>query len=244
VNPAGTLRKYWLWRSTDQFRRSYKVGQPGRSFRAHLIKRAIARSLRLHLNTRSHLFHPEGNAMCPRLSCVAAINIGQAPPAVATKWFGLVRRAEQGSKDAAGRLLSPVPIHYGVWRAREWLLSRRNNLVQRIATSFGCLVGIVFLAVVNSPNALSQQSLQELESIAGFERTLAAVDAIKDRKRLQCVLSTSNERFCDCLSRNLPLNIKFHDYALIVRQEKEGQEYGQLSAADKKIVDQCMGDPH
>jgi hypothetical protein len=182
--------------------------------------------------------------MCPRLSCVAAINIGQAPPAVATKWFGLVRRAEQGSKDAAGRLLSPVPIHYGVWRAREWLLSRRNKLAQRIATSFGCLVGIVFLAVVNSPNALSQQSLQELESIAGFERTLAAVDAIKDRKRLQCILSTSNQVLCDCLARNLPLNIKFHDYALIVRQEKEGQEYGQLSAADKKIVDQCLGAPH
>jgi hypothetical protein len=102
------------------------------------------------------------------------------------------------------------------------------------------LVGIVFLAVANSPNALSQQSLQELESIAGFERTLAAVDAIKDRKRLQCVLSTSNRMLCDCLSRNLPFNITFHDYALIVHRKKEGKEYGQLSAADKKIVDQCL----
>jgi len=183
--------------------------------------------------------------MRPRSSCVAAISIGQAPLAVATKWFGPVRRAEQGSKHAqgAGRPLSPAPIHNGMGRAREWVLSRRNKLVQRIAPPFGCLVGIVFL-VVNSSNALSQQSLQELESIASFERTLAAVDAIKDRKRLQCVLSTSNEIFCDCLSRKLPLNIKFHDYALIVRQEKEGQEYGQLSAADKKIVDQCLGDAH
>jgi hypothetical protein len=38
------------------------------------------------------------------------------------------------------------------------------------------------------------------------------------------------------------VNIYFRSYASIANQEKEAREYGQLSAADKKIVDQCVSD--
>jgi hypothetical protein len=34
----------------------------------------------------------------------------------------------------------------------------------------------------------------------------------------------------------------FRSYASIANQEKEGLEYGQLSGADKKIVDECVSD--
>jgi hypothetical protein len=47
---------------------------------------------------------------------------------------------------------------------------------------FGWFIGILFPAVVISSDALSQQSLQQLESSSQFEQALAAVDAIKHRK--------------------------------------------------------------
>jgi hypothetical protein len=106
---------------------------------------------------------------------------------------------------------------------------------------FRWLVGIVILAVVISSDALSQQSLQELESMSQFKQALAAVDAIKHRKNLQCVIAIANRALCGCLSRKRPVNIYFRSYASIANQEN-GAEYGQLSAADKTIVDQCVSD--
>jgi hypothetical protein len=103
-------------------------------------------------------------------------------------------------------------------------------------------VGIVIFAFVIPSDALSQQSLQELESMSQFEQALAAVDAIKQQKKLQCVLAIANRALCACLSRKLPVNIYFRSYASIANQGKEGPEYEQLSAADKKIVDQCVSE--
>jgi hypothetical protein len=102
--------------------------------------------------------------------------------------------------------------------------------------------GIVIFAVVISSDALSQQSLQQLEGMSEFEQALAAVDQIQRRKKLQCVLAIANGALCDCLSRKLPVNTYFRSYASITNREKEGPEYGQLSVADKKIVDQCVSD--
>ena len=107
---------------------------------------------------------------------------------------------------------------------------------------FGWFVGIVISAVVMSSGALSQQSFQQLESVSQFEQELAAVDAIKHRKHLQCVIAIANRALCLCLSRKLPVSIYFRSYAAIANQEKDGLEYGQLSAADQTIVDQCVSD--
>jgi hypothetical protein len=111
-----------------------------------------------------------------------------------------------------------------------------------MAKMFGWFVGIAIFAVVISSAALSQQSLQQLESASQFEQALTAVDLIKHRKKLQCVLAIGNGALCECLSRKLPVNTYFRSYASIANQEKEGPEYGQLSAADKKVVDQCVTD--
>jgi hypothetical protein len=103
------------------------------------------------------------------------------------------------------------------------------------------IVVIMMSAVVISSEALSQQSLRELERSADFEKALRAVDAIKHRKRLQCVISTANAEICGCLARQLPVDTYVRSYVSIVNGDRDGQDYRQLSAADKTIVDRCVG---
>jgi hypothetical protein len=104
------------------------------------------------------------------------------------------------------------------------------------------LVGMAMSAILVSTDALSQQSLQGLESSAQFERAMRAVDVIKHRKKLQCVISTANAPICECLARKLPVDTYIRGYAAIVNRDKDGPDYGQLSAADKAIVDRCVTD--
>jgi hypothetical protein len=104
------------------------------------------------------------------------------------------------------------------------------------------IVGIMISVVVISSDAWSQQSLQDLERNTQFDKALRAVDAIKHRKRLQCVISTANAPICGCLAKKLPVDTYVRGYAAIVNGDKDGQEYRQLSAADKAIVDRCVTD--
>lgn len=98
---------------------------------------------------------------------------------------------------------------------------------------------IASVTAVTSSGTMAQQSLQRLESENQFEQAMAAVDAIKRRKKLQCVLSIANGTFCGCLSQNLPVDTYLRGYAAIASREGE---YMQLSAAAKAIVDRCVGD--
>lgn len=106
----------------------------------------------------------------------------------------------------------------------------------------GWSVGIVILAIILSSDASAQQSLKELESVGQFKQAMRAVDAIKARKKLQCVLTIANASLCECLSRKLPIDSYIRSYASIANQEKERPEYEQLPAADRQIVDQCVSD--
>jgi hypothetical protein len=102
------------------------------------------------------------------------------------------------------------------------------------------IVGIMMSVIVVSSDALSQQSLQELESSNQFEKALRAVDAIKHRKKLQCVISTANAPVCGCLAQKWPVDTYVRGYVSIVNGDKDAQDYRQLSAADKAIVDRCL----
>jgi hypothetical protein len=104
---------------------------------------------------------------------------------------------------------------------------------------FRRFVGILVFAVVISSDALSQQSFQDLEGASQFDRALAAVDQIKNRKKLQCLLDVVNRPLCECLSRNLPLDTYARSFTAITNRENE---YEQLSAAGKTIVDRCLSD--
>jgi hypothetical protein len=104
---------------------------------------------------------------------------------------------------------------------------------------FRRFVSVAMFAVVISSDALSQQSFQDLEGVSQFDRALAAVDQIKNRKKLQCLLDIVNRPLCDCLSRSLPLDTYVRSFTAITNQESE---YAQLSAAGKTIVDRCISD--
>ena len=104
------------------------------------------------------------------------------------------------------------------------------------------LVGMTLSVAVMSSGASAQQSLQELEKSSQFEQALRAVDAIKHRKRLQCVIATANAAICRCLAQKLPVDTYVRSYASIVNGDKDGQDYGQLSGSDKAIVDRCLTD--
>jgi hypothetical protein len=106
-------------------------------------------------------------------------------------------------------------------------------------TMFSRFIAVAVTAVVISSNALAQQSFQALESMSQFDRALAAVDQIRNRKKLQCVLAIANGALCACLSRALPAGTYFRSYAAITNQEGE---YEQLSVTDKTIVDRCLSD--
>lgn len=109
---------------------------------------------------------------------------------------------------------------------------------------FWRLLSVVIMAAAVSVAASAQQSFRQFESTSEFERALAAVDAIKHRKKFQCVMAIANGKLCECLSRELPVDTYVRNYASIVSLGSEGIEYGQLSATDKKIVDQCVdGNP-
>jgi hypothetical protein len=104
---------------------------------------------------------------------------------------------------------------------------------------FRRFVSVAMFTVVISSDAFSQQSLQDLEAASQFDRALAAVDQIKNRKKLQCLLDIVNRPLCECLSRNLPLDAYVRSFSAITNQESE---YEQLSAAGKTIVDRCVSD--
>jgi hypothetical protein len=103
-------------------------------------------------------------------------------------------------------------------------------------------VGVMLFAVVVSSDAFSQQSLRDLETATQFARAMAAVDAIKQRKKVQCVLSIANGALCQCLARALPLDTYIRSYASLIDQDVRGPEYLQLSAPEKDVVNQCVGD--
>jgi hypothetical protein len=107
---------------------------------------------------------------------------------------------------------------------------------------FRWLVGIAISTAVMSSDALSQQSFKDLESSSQFEQALRAVDAIKHRKKLQCVISTANASVCACLAEKLPVDTYVRSFVAVVNREKVGEDYGRLSDADKAIVDRCVRD--
>jgi hypothetical protein len=119
-------------------------------------------------------------------------------------------------------------------------LQRRQKLYQRVQREAVFLfAAIVSVTAVTPSGTLAQQSLQRFESENQFQQAMAAVDAIKRRKNLQCVLSIANGTLCGCLSQNLPVDTYLRSYAAIASQEGE---YMLLSASTKTIVDRCVSD--
>src|ERR1700691_5116081 len=104
-------------------------------------------------------------------------------------------------------------------------------------------IGILASNLVISSQA-SSQSLDQFERTSQFEKAMVAVDQIRSRKKLQCLISIRNRSLCECLSTNLPFTLHISNYVSIANQDKGTVDYGQLSPADKQSVDQCVADNH
>jgi len=103
------------------------------------------------------------------------------------------------------------------------------------------LAAILVPSLVISSPALSQ-SFEQFERASQFERAMAAVDQIRGRKKLQCLISVGNRSLCECLSTKLPFTLHISNYVSIANQDKGTADYGRLSAADMRTVDQCVAD--
>lgn len=109
--------------------------------------------------------------------------------------------------------------------------------------SFGVLViANLFLSGSAAQQTFRQlETFQQLEEVSEFEKALAAVDSIKQRKKLQCVMAIANGRLCGCLSRMLPVDTFVRSYGSLATPG-ESPEFEQLSAVDQKIVTQCLNE--
>jgi hypothetical protein len=86
----------------------------------------------------------------------------------------------------------------------------------------------------------SSQSFEQFERARQFERAMVAVDQIRNRNRYQCLMSIKNLSLCECLSETFPVTLHVRNYVSIANQDKGTADYGQLSIADRQIVDQCI----
>jgi hypothetical protein len=110
--------------------------------------------------------------------------------------------------------------------------SERGKMSIRFAS------GLIFVILASS-NSMAQQSLQQLEDASTFERALVAVDIIKQRKKLECVMTTGDSRLCGCLSRMLPVDTYIQSYGSLASQGNS-TEYERLTSDEKGIVSQCL----
>jgi hypothetical protein len=104
-------------------------------------------------------------------------------------------------------------------------------------------IGILASNLVISQQA-SSQSLDQFERTRQFEKAMVAVDQIRSRKKLQCLISIRNRSLCECLSTSLPFTLHISNYVSIANQDKGTVDYGQLSSTDRQSVDQCVADNH
>jgi len=99
-----------------------------------------------------------------------------------------------------------------------------------------------FLVLVAS--SASAQKLEDQERLNLFDKAIGALDDLKaitnkmsNAKRTQCLTAIANQKFCDCLTTNLPVVIDFVQYVGLVTQTKEELEYDKQSKEDKAIID-------
>jgi hypothetical protein len=115
----------------------------------------------------------------------------------------------------------------------------RTDARRREIKMLRILVAVLIPSLVVSSPALSQ-SFEQFERASQFEKAMAAVDQIRSRKKLQCLISVGNRSLCECLSTRLPFTLHISNYVSIANRDTESADYGRLSAADIQTVDQCV----
>lgn len=80
--------------------------------------------------------------------------------------------------------------------------------------------------------------IQKLDSIKNkAEQLKSLVDSIAQDKYYKCVKAFGDNKFCKCLSENLPIVDTFEDYITIVTSTRDELNYNNRNDDDKKTID-------
>lgn len=98
--------------------------------------------------------------------------------------------------------------------------------------------------------ACAQQgkSLEQLDKEAQYKKVIAASDnallalnSLTAERELQCEKAVGNQKFCKCLSENVPFDFNFNQYIAIMTRTKKENGYSGLSRDQKKLYDAVPG---
>jgi hypothetical protein len=76
---------------------------------------------------------------------------------------------------------------------------------------------------------LLEQQIQELKTLKQ--------QAVTEIKKDHCMKAVAREKFCDCVSKNLPSAVSFEEYVHTLINPRETLGYQAMTAEQKKTVD-------
>lgn len=88
------------------------------------------------------------------------------------------------------------------------------------------------------------QSLDQLDKLDHYNKAMSAANQLEsivasraEATKLACLKAFGRPTFCSCLSQNLPIDLSFSDYIVIVTHSKEQNGYGRLTGETKAAYD-------
>ncbi len=120
---------------------------------------------------------------------------------------------------------------------------KRINL-QRIVNLFIIFIGVMLLFPLMSFAQEKQMPIDKVDQIQNMDDLINKLDNLKNmtesiakEKYYKCVKAFGNNKFCKCLSDNLPVITTFEDYIVIVTSRKDELNYSNRNKEEKEIID-------
>lgn len=107
-----------------------------------------------------------------------------------------------------------------------------------------CVVLLVVLSLLMTSLSAFAQTLEQQERNKAVEKAFRDLDRAKSyfesaskEAKFQCIASIGDERFCECIVRNMPGGINFVDYVGLVSQSKQELRYDSRSIDERRLID-------
>jgi hypothetical protein len=121
--------------------------------------------------------------------------------------------------------------------------------MKQLATAIlACLI-VVFPMISNAEDVQKERppTKRELEATQGNERTKKALSDLQsafeqraNEFKYDCLQTTGNNSFCECLYQNIPVAFSFADYVTIMISTREEIGFDQLNKEMKSAVDNAI----
>lgn len=110
-------------------------------------------------------------------------------------------------------------------------------MLQRLILILSCLSLSVLPSIAQDD---MMEKIRQLEQQIQELKILKAQQSITAVKSDQCMKAFAREKFCDCVSTNLPLNVNFEQYVHTVITPLDTLGYDAMSTEQKKVVDDTI----